>query len=184
MQQLTGAASCNLAIETAQRFKEQYGHLSSEDCKCESPHPMVTESPVFALIDWEGKMNLINCEFAHGIDDPRCGTGLTAQEFTEAGLLTNVPIKEESSRNQIQPLRPFTQWLYRMFNDDGELLYVGITSRRWQRWREHEKSQPWIQEATVFRWQGFYSRTAVERAERDSIREEKPKYNVVFNRND
>lgn len=34
-------------------------------------------------------------------------------------------------------------FLYRFFDADGNLLYVGITWNPWVRWRVHRKEKPW-----------------------------------------
>lgn len=69
--------------------------------------------------------------------------------------------------------------LYRLFNADDELLYVGIT---WQplsaRMGEHAAEQPWwreIDHATAI-W--YPTRQEADQAETKAIQAEHPKYNV------
>lgn len=68
-------------------------------------------------------------------------------------------------------------WLYRAFDDSGELLYVGITGDVAGRMRAHRrKSRWWLQfdylELTVFR-----ERFEARAAERRAIRIELPRFN-------
>jgi hypothetical protein len=69
--------------------------------------------------------------------------------------------------------------LYRLYDADGTLLYVGIAYRIGQRWETHARTQPWwpdVQRQTV-EW--YPARKDAECAERRAIRTEEPKYNVA-----
>jgi predicted GIY-YIG superfamily endonuclease len=70
-----------------------------------------------------------------------------------------------------------SQTLYRLYNASGELLYVGISGRAWERWHQHAKGKTWWSEVTVTRVEHFTTRAEVEQAERLAIRTEFPKYN-------
>lgn len=71
--------------------------------------------------------------------------------------------------------------LYRHFNEAGELLYIGISSRFMRRTREHEKYSAWFKEITLITVERFVDRRALLQGERIAIEIEKPKYNVVHN---
>lgn len=68
--------------------------------------------------------------------------------------------------------------LYRVFGDDGLLLYIGISNNFGNRWKRHAKVQPWWDEKrrlTVDEW--FDSRREAEATETTATKAEKPKYN-------
>lgn len=69
--------------------------------------------------------------------------------------------------------------LYRMFNADGDLLYLGISSRGPQRFGEHRQTQDWWTEVETIRVEHFATIGEAERAERAAIPIEEPRYNVV-----
>ncbi|OCB57654.1 hypothetical protein A5677_16960 [Mycobacterium malmoense] len=71
--------------------------------------------------------------------------------------------------------------LYRFFNKDDELLYVGLTDNPGIRFRTHQSTQTWYTECVLATMEHFDSRNALKRAELNAIRVEKPKYNVVGN---
>ena len=69
--------------------------------------------------------------------------------------------------------------LYRFFDADGALLYVGITANLEQRWAAHERDKVWwpdVAEKTV-EWHG--TRPAALAAELAAIKAEAPRYNVA-----
>lgn len=73
------------------------------------------------------------------------------------------------------------QWLYRLFNAAGDLLYVGVTQCGEERFTEHRKDKPWWPEVATHTIQIYDSRDAVLLAERLAIYREKPRYNVIHN---
>jgi hypothetical protein len=73
--------------------------------------------------------------------------------------------------------------LYRFFDDDGNLLYVGITLDPGRRWRKH-RGRPWWRFVADITVEQYTSRSAVLRAERRAIITEHPALNVLHNRGD
>jgi len=72
--------------------------------------------------------------------------------------------------------------LYRFFDAEGVLLYVGITHDLSMRFSTHSVERWWWGQwaySTVVR---YYSRAALEAAERRAIKSEKPLHNVVHNK--
>lgn len=70
--------------------------------------------------------------------------------------------------------------LYRFFDAEDVLLYVGITNHVGRRWDDHIRKRPWwndIERQTV-NW--FPSRSAAEEAEKLAIQTEDPLYNVTY----
>lgn len=72
--------------------------------------------------------------------------------------------------------------LYRWFNTDNELLYVGITNNALRRHKQHSKKE-WFksEKISVVSHQYFDSQYELELAERKAIKTEHPKYNTIFN---
>lgn len=70
-----------------------------------------------------------------------------------------------------------SECLYRWYNWENKLLYVGITSNIGARIKDHKRQSGWANEAEYIELEWFYTREEVEAAERVAIRNEKPKYN-------
>jgi predicted GIY-YIG superfamily endonuclease len=68
--------------------------------------------------------------------------------------------------------------LYRLFDQDGELLYVGISGRWVRRLARHAAQQGWWDEVATVTRQPFPSRSEALEAEAAAIRQEHPRYNV------
>ncbi|NEA22625.1 GIY-YIG nuclease family protein [Actinomadura bangladeshensis] len=69
--------------------------------------------------------------------------------------------------------------LYRFFDADGQLLYVGITDRAGTRWERHMSDQPWWPDVQRQMSEWYPSREQAEAAELTAIREERPLYNTM-----
>lgn len=71
-----------------------------------------------------------------------------------------------------------TQTLYRMFDRDGRLLYVGITLDVAQRFKEHKVVKSWWSEIASITLEHHETRHDVEAAEAAAIAAEQPLFNV------
>jgi excinuclease UvrABC nuclease subunit len=71
--------------------------------------------------------------------------------------------------------------LYRHFDHEGRLLYVGISLNAVMRTKQHHTNAPWFQEITRIELTWFGSRSSAELAEERAIKTEKPLYNISFN---
>jgi hypothetical protein len=71
--------------------------------------------------------------------------------------------------------------LYRFFDSEGVLLYVGITLDPGARWKSHSKDKPWWLEVASVTVEQWPSREMVLQAERAAIISEHPKHNVIYN---
>ena len=71
-----------------------------------------------------------------------------------------------------------SQVLYRMFDDAGELLYVGVSKSALRRMAEHLETKPWINQVANTTFEHYPTRHAVLTAERKAIRNELPRYNI------
>lgn len=68
--------------------------------------------------------------------------------------------------------------LYRFFDADGDLLYVGITCDPGSRFKQHRRGKSWWHEIARIELEQFSSRVELEQAEREAIPKENPKYNI------
>jgi predicted GIY-YIG superfamily endonuclease len=69
-------------------------------------------------------------------------------------------------------------YVYRLFSANDELLYVGITTDPYVRWRQHQRNKPWADEVTHYLLQRFAYPDLAAAAESRAISNEQPKYNV------
>jgi len=69
--------------------------------------------------------------------------------------------------------------LYRHFDANGALLYVGQSNNCFERFQEHRQSSDWTTLSVVMRIERFESRKAALAAERQAIFLEKPRFNDV-----
>lgn len=68
-----------------------------------------------------------------------------------------------------------------MFDQNGDLIYVGITCNPPARIKQHSKDKEWFSEVTNITLESFRTRHELEEAEKQAIRTERPKYNVLHN---
>lgn len=87
------------------------------------------------------------------------------------------PSKEVKQARKEKLLEPSNQTLYRFFNAQHELLYVGITNNPFNRFSGHSKDKDWFKEIAYSTFEHYPNRLAVDKAETLAIRAEKPKYN-------
>jgi predicted GIY-YIG superfamily endonuclease len=73
-------------------------------------------------------------------------------------------------------------WLYRHFDAEGALLYVGITVDMPRRGREHATTSEWFERAARTTFESFLTRGAALEAERTAVIVERPRYNIVYRR--
>lgn len=71
--------------------------------------------------------------------------------------------------------------LYRVYDEDGRLLYVGITNNPPARFRSHRATKQWWAMVAHIFTKTYDSRAALREAEREAIKTEHPTYNVVHN---
>ena len=69
--------------------------------------------------------------------------------------------------------------LYRYFHSDGNLLYIGITQNQGMRSQQHFATSAWFGETASATFTHFATREEALSAERDAIKSELPKYNLV-----
>jgi predicted GIY-YIG superfamily endonuclease len=69
-------------------------------------------------------------------------------------------------------------YLYRHFDENGLLLYVGMSANPVRRTRDHAGYEKWFSEIREIKMQPFESRSDALENERQAILIEKPKFNV------
>lgn len=69
--------------------------------------------------------------------------------------------------------------LYRHFDADGNLLYVGISLSAFERFRQHKRTSSWASKAVRMEMERFPSRDEALAAEAVVIRSEKPMFNIA-----
>lgn len=69
--------------------------------------------------------------------------------------------------------------LYRLFDADDALLYVGIAGNPGRRFEQHAKAKLWWREVSRIEVEHFADRAEALAAERLAIRDERPLYNIV-----
>jgi predicted GIY-YIG superfamily endonuclease len=70
-----------------------------------------------------------------------------------------------------------TSYVYRAYDRDDELLYVGVTDDLFSRMHQHKLSAAWWTQAERIVWEQYENRIEAERAERYSIMELLPQHN-------
>lgn len=71
--------------------------------------------------------------------------------------------------------------LYRLFADDGTLLYVGIAGNPGRRFEQHAGTKPWWALVGRTTLEHFPTRPQAAEAELRAIRQEYPKHNIIAN---
>lgn len=74
--------------------------------------------------------------------------------------------------------------LYRMFDKNGTLLYVGRTAHPAERFKAHKYTKQWWSQVARIDLQHCANHDALEQAEREAIQGEWPLYNVQEKRGD
>lgn len=72
--------------------------------------------------------------------------------------------------------------LYRVFANDGALLYVGATTNPALRFEDHSRVQPWWPEAATITLQHCFDGDELDTEEAEAIRTENPKYNQMHSK--
>jgi predicted GIY-YIG superfamily endonuclease len=117
-----------------------------------------------ARIEWRyGEMVLVI--------EARCG-----KEFTRPRLVLN----RDNSKPCKACAAPSECVVYRAYNRQGRLLYVGMTGNLYRRMQTHRKESKWWRYCRCVVERHFDSRQAAAVAERAAIREEHPIFNRQF----
>lgn len=71
--------------------------------------------------------------------------------------------------------------LYRFFDANGRLLYIGVTANIKTRWKDHSRNKPHWRDVATATIEHFDSQEEVIKAEAEAIAAERPAWNVVHN---
>jgi hypothetical protein len=85
--------------------------------------------------------------------------------------------------SEAQYTRPVKgQQLYRLYDADGELLYIGISYSAIARFAKHKQTQPWIDDVCRIEIESHeVDRWEIEAMEIAAIQAERPRHNVIRN---
>ena len=89
-------------------------------------------------------------------------------------------MQELAKRKEAQYLAR-RSYVYRMWDKDGVLLYIGKSNKPLDRWKQHHRDKPWFEQATRFEYEPHEDEAAAYAAEREAIKTEHPLYNIVNN---
>lgn len=89
------------------------------------------------------------------------------------------PAFQEGWDTEANQWRPACCHLYRFYDADGVLLYVGISGRIRQRVKEHAAGASWFEVAARVDIQHLPNRKEAADAERAAIKAERPLHNVM-----
>lgn len=70
--------------------------------------------------------------------------------------------------------------LYRHYQADGQLAYIGVTKDPQRRLAQHVAKADWVATITTTEMQWFNSKPEAMAAEADAIRSEKPLFNKIY----
>lgn len=70
-------------------------------------------------------------------------------------------------------------WLYRLYDTEGRLLYVGISLRPDTRVMVHRSRQPWGKQIATYTAAEYPNREAAKAAERWAIHHQNPIHNLA-----
>lgn len=79
-----------------------------------------------------------------------------------------------------KPSKSAPQSLYRLYDSEGNLLYVGISLTAADRLSQHRSQQSWWHKVASVTLEQHPDRAAVQEAERLAIQTEHPRYNIVL----
>lgn len=83
-----------------------------------------------------------------------------------------------------KPRTNLTTTLYRHYDKENLLLYVGISSAPLTRQQNHAETSPWWEQITLITLEHFASRQEALRAEKLAIIKEKPLFNTMLSRDE
>lgn len=101
---------------------------------------------------------------------------VVTEAYEDAGLRT-----EPCEYNMPVGGRDAEHIVYRFYDVEGALLYVGVTKEPYKRWEHHEKKKSWFREMAVITRSFYPDKESSYEAERRAIITERPRYNITHN---
>jgi predicted GIY-YIG superfamily endonuclease len=95
--------------------------------------------------------------------------------------LAQLELRGEEEEWREEDTRPPIMYLYRHWDAEGRLLYIGITHYLQQRAEDHIKAQrPWLSQVARVSVEEWATREDSADAEREAIRTEQPIWNRTY----
>ena len=95
-------------------------------------------------------------------------------------LTRNCASQESYKKDIRQNASLASSYVYRMWDTNGVLLYIGKSNNPLNRWKQHRK-KPWFKQVTRFEYEPHPDEASAYAAEREAIKTEHPLYNIVNN---
>jgi len=73
--------------------------------------------------------------------------------------------------------------IYRLWTNEGELLYIGLSCSMHYRIESHRLSTSWFREVAVITIEHLPTRYEARLAEKEAIKRENPRHNIIANNN-
>ncbi|MFF5980353.1 GIY-YIG nuclease family protein [Streptomyces olindensis] len=86
--------------------------------------------------------------------------------------------------NRWEEIRARQTALYRLYDEAGVLLYVGISCNLYERWKDHREEKLWWPQVAEKRVEWYENRSEADSAEVHAIVTEDPLHNIDWNRPD
>lgn len=102
------------------------------------------------------------------------------KEDLDAWIATHRTIPPKDSPNAIDDGVPTT--LYRHYDEQGRLLYIGISLHAINRLNNHMRGSDWRDQIAKVEMVSYPSRMLALQAERQAIKDERPRHNVIHNK--
>jgi predicted GIY-YIG superfamily endonuclease len=125
-----------------------------------------------------GKLSADDWLYMHSESDEAYLAAVAAASAPKAPVIAPPP-PSPAARRAIKSARRVVEMhaVYRMYADDGELLYVGMTSNPGQRFGDHA-SRRWFPLVASITLEWHPNSRAARTSERQAIKTEGPRFNV------
>jgi excinuclease UvrABC nuclease subunit len=100
--------------------------------------------------------------------------GWTRRRRGQPGILLGILQKLPHARNECAELFNRPTHLYRFFDKDGRLFYIGVSLSAVIRLAQHVQGSHWVHHACQVIWETLPNRYAALKAEKDAIQAERP----------
>lgn len=101
-------------------------------------------------------------------------------DFSKLDAEAHLGLLRETMRGEVKKTPAQPTELYRHFDSEGRLLYVGISLSVLHRLRAHRRISPWFSQVTNITIERFETRDLALAAEKVAIKTERPKFNVML----
>jgi hypothetical protein len=106
------------------------------------------------------------------------GTGPAAEARVKAAAQAAFKASPPARRAE-EPVLTVPAWVYRPFDAEGGLLYIGVSKDFGERWKKHAQTQPWWPEVRHMTTTWYPDEASAYAAETAAILAEKPRWNIA-----